>query len=100
MRAAAALGIAAVHECGGPGTSSEDDFCALLALPAAEPLPEVYGYWGELGAAAKARQDPVRYTEIVRPGAASNRSMGCPNRAGGATMASAGPPQGAPMAVA
>src|SRR5439155_18507484 len=56
LRAAAALGIAAVHECGGPGTSSEDDFCALLALPAAGGVPEVYGYWGELGAAAKARE--------------------------------------------
>jgi len=56
LRRAAANGIAAVHECGGPGTSSEQDFTALLALPAAEPLPEVYGYWGELGAAAKARE--------------------------------------------
>jgi predicted amidohydrolase YtcJ len=51
---AASLGIAAVHECGGPGTSSEDDFTAVLAL-GGRGLPEVYGYWGELGAAAKAR---------------------------------------------
>ena len=29
---AASLGIAAVHECGGPGTSGEDDFTGLLAL--------------------------------------------------------------------
>jgi predicted amidohydrolase YtcJ len=50
---AASLGIAAVHECGGPGTSSEDDFTAVLALGGAG-LPEVYGYWGELGAAKKA----------------------------------------------
>ena len=56
LRLAAAHGIAAVHECGGPGTSSEHDFMALLALPGTEPLPEVYGYWGELGAAAKARE--------------------------------------------
>jgi hypothetical protein len=53
---AAALGIAAVHECGGPGTSDEDDFTALLALGAAGGVPQVYGYWGELGAAAKARE--------------------------------------------
>jgi len=53
---AAALGIAAVHECGGPGTSSEDDFTGLLSLAAGGGLPRVYGYWGELGAAAKARE--------------------------------------------
>lgn len=52
---AASLGIAAVHECGGPGTSSEDDFTAVLAL-GGQGLPEVYGYWGELGAAVKARE--------------------------------------------
>lgn len=56
LRKAASLGIAAVHECGGPGTSSEDDFAMLLGLPASEPVPAVYGYWGELGAAAKARE--------------------------------------------
>jgi predicted amidohydrolase YtcJ len=52
---AASLGIAAVHECGGPGTSSEADFQAVLALSGAG-LPEVYGYWGELGAVAKAKE--------------------------------------------
>jgi predicted amidohydrolase YtcJ len=53
---AASLGIAAVHECGGPATSSEADFTALLALAGAgNGLPEVYGYWGELMAAAKAK---------------------------------------------
>jgi predicted amidohydrolase YtcJ len=56
LRHAAALGIAAVHECGGPGTSDEGHFTELLALPAGGGLPEVYGYWGELGAAAKARE--------------------------------------------
>jgi predicted amidohydrolase YtcJ len=50
---AAALGIAAVHECGGPRISSEDDFVALLRLSGG---PEVYGYWGELGAVDKARE--------------------------------------------
>jgi predicted amidohydrolase YtcJ len=53
---AAALGIAAVHECGGPGTSSEVDFQAVLELGRSGELPEVYGYWGELGAAVKARE--------------------------------------------
>jgi predicted amidohydrolase YtcJ len=56
LRHAASLGIAAVHECGGPGTSSEDDFTGLLALPGSEPVPAVFGYWGELGAAAKAKE--------------------------------------------
>ncbi|MCW2668879.1 MAG: hypothetical protein JWO27_776 [Frankiales bacterium] len=49
---AAALGIACVHECGGPDISGEDDFTALLAL---EHTVERIGYWGELGAVDKAR---------------------------------------------
>jgi predicted amidohydrolase YtcJ len=55
LRIAASLGIAAVHECGGPGTSTEDDFMALLAL-SGKGLPEVYGFWGELMGAARARE--------------------------------------------
>jgi predicted amidohydrolase YtcJ len=53
---AAALGIGALHECGGPEIAGEDDFTGLLALAATEPGPEVYGYWGELMAAAKAKE--------------------------------------------
>lgn len=56
LRRAASLGIAAVHECGGPAISSEEDFCQLLKLATEGGVPEVYGYWGELGAAAKARE--------------------------------------------
>ncbi len=57
LRAAAALGIASIHECGGPITSSEADFTDLLALcGATNGLPEVYGYWGELMGAAKAKE--------------------------------------------
>jgi hypothetical protein len=52
---AAELGVAAVHECGGPQIAGEDDFTGLLRLAAAEPGPLVFGYWGELLAAAKAR---------------------------------------------
>ncbi|BBH70405.1 amidohydrolase [Actinoplanes sp. OR16] len=54
LRRAASLGIAAVHECGGPGTSSEADFASVLAL-SGHGLPRVYGYWGELGGAERAR---------------------------------------------
>lgn len=57
LRRAASLGIAAVHECGGPGTSDENDFTGLLANSGAgHGLPEVYGYWGELFGAAKAKE--------------------------------------------
>jgi predicted amidohydrolase YtcJ len=56
LRHAARTGVAAVHECGGPQISSEADFTALLKLGGTDRLPEVYGYWGELGAAAKARE--------------------------------------------
>jgi predicted amidohydrolase YtcJ len=52
---AAALGIAAVHECGGRGTSDDRDFASVLSL-SGDRLPEVYGYWGELMAAGKARE--------------------------------------------
>lgn len=52
---AASLGIAAVHECGGPGISDEEDFTGLLAISGAG-VPEVYGYWGELLGAARARE--------------------------------------------
>ncbi|MCU1603099.1 MAG: amidohydrolase, partial [Frankiales bacterium] len=49
---AAALGIACVHECGGPDISGESDFTALLATVHAV---ERIGYWGELLAVEKAR---------------------------------------------
>lgn len=53
---AAALGIACLHECGGPVTSSADDLAGLLALAAEPGRPEVIGYWGELGGAATAQE--------------------------------------------
>jgi predicted amidohydrolase YtcJ len=60
LRHAASLGIAAVVECGTPTPGSslgEDDFTGLLALAdSGEPLPRVFGYWGELNGAAKARE--------------------------------------------
>lgn len=49
---AAALGIACVHECGGPEIAGEADFLDLLALD--HPVERV-GYWGELGAVERAR---------------------------------------------
>ncbi|GIF16040.1 amidohydrolase [Actinoplanes teichomyceticus] len=52
---AASMGIAAVHECGGPGTSSEADFQSVLRL-SGQGLPQVFGFWGELGGAERARQ--------------------------------------------
>ncbi|HEY8451379.1 MAG: amidohydrolase family protein [Micromonosporaceae bacterium] len=55
LRLAASRGVAAVHECGGPQISSEEDFTSALAL-SGDGLPEVYGYWGELFGADRARQ--------------------------------------------
>jgi predicted amidohydrolase YtcJ len=55
LRHAASLGVAAVHECGGPEISSEADFTAVLGLSGVG-VPEVYGYWGELGGARRARE--------------------------------------------
>jgi hypothetical protein len=62
LRHAAELGIGALHECGGPQISGEDDFTGLLALAAAEPGPYVFGYWGEL-------TDPVKALELGAVGA-------------------------------
>jgi predicted amidohydrolase YtcJ len=55
LRRAASMGIAAVHECAGPGTSSEADFASVLSL-SGQGLPQVFGYWGELGGAERARE--------------------------------------------
>ncbi len=54
LRHAASLGIASVHECGGPGTSGEADFVAALAH--GDGYPQVFGLWGEPNGAAKAKQ--------------------------------------------
>jgi predicted amidohydrolase YtcJ len=59
---AAELGIGALHECGGPQISGEDDFTGLLRLAAAEPGPYVFGYWGEL-------TDPLKALELGGVGA-------------------------------
>ncbi len=46
---AAAAGIVAVHEMGGPA-SGVDDLTSLLDLAAVEPGPLVVGYWGQAAA--------------------------------------------------
>jgi len=56
LRRAAELGIGSVHECAGPDISSPQDLTALLALAAEGDGPEVFGYWGELGAVDTARR--------------------------------------------
>jgi predicted amidohydrolase YtcJ len=53
---AVTLGIGSLHECAGPDISSEADLTALLTLAAQTPGPEVFGYWGELGAVDTARR--------------------------------------------
>jgi predicted amidohydrolase YtcJ len=57
LRHAASLGIVAIHECAGPVVSGEADLTGLLAVGGAgNGLPEVYGYWGELMGAARAKE--------------------------------------------
>jgi len=48
LQRAVELGIASLHEMGGPTISSPDDLQSLLALSKAPGMPEVVGYWGEL----------------------------------------------------
>ncbi|GGM78712.1 amidohydrolase [Longimycelium tulufanense] len=55
LRRAAAHGVACVHECAGPEISGAEDLAALLALARAGDLPEVVGYWGEIGGWETAR---------------------------------------------
>ena len=50
---AADLGIACVHECGGPQIAGEQDLLDLLAL---DHVVERVAYWGELGGVARARE--------------------------------------------
>ncbi|MBK1783101.1 amidohydrolase [Prauserella cavernicola] len=51
LHAAAAAGIASVHECAGPDISGEADLLALLGVAAEPGMPQVVAYWGELGGA-------------------------------------------------
>jgi predicted amidohydrolase YtcJ len=46
LSAAARQGIGAVHEIGAPHLSLPDDFAVIGGL---EAMPQVFGYWGELG---------------------------------------------------
>jgi predicted amidohydrolase YtcJ len=55
LQQAAARGVACVHECAGPDISGADDLVELLALSEQGGVPEVVGYWGELGAVERAR---------------------------------------------
>lgn len=56
LKRAAELGIGSLHECAGPQISSEQDLTELLALAQELGGPEVYGYWGELGAVDTAKR--------------------------------------------
>lgn len=60
LRDAAAKGIASVHECGGPDISGAEDLADLIGLSERGDVPEVVGYWGELGALRTARELGVR----------------------------------------
>ena len=47
LEAAAARGIATVHECGGPLLTSAGDFADVLELGRRPDLPRTIGYWAE-----------------------------------------------------
>lgn len=53
---AAALGVAALHECAGPDISGADDLARLLALADGAAGPAVFGYWGQYGGVSEARE--------------------------------------------
>ncbi|MFJ3711735.1 MULTISPECIES: amidohydrolase [unclassified Streptomyces] len=68
-RRAASLGIGALHECGGPDISDEEDFTGLLRLAEQEQGPRVFGYWADRVADAK---DARRIRELGAIGAAGD----------------------------
>jgi len=47
LRRAAAEGIVAVHECGGPLLTSAEDFADVLEMGGRPDLPATVGYWAE-----------------------------------------------------
>ncbi len=47
LRGAAAAGVVAVHECGGPLLTSADDFADVLEAGRRADLPATVGYWAE-----------------------------------------------------
>lgn len=53
LGAAASAGIAEVHECSAPHVATEQDLRELLELIAAQPLPRIIPYWGELATSAE-----------------------------------------------
>ncbi|MEY3734127.1 MAG: hypothetical protein RL347_1486 [Actinomycetota bacterium] len=55
LSAAAARGIASVHENAGPTISGPDDLTDALVLGSLSDMPEVIGYWGRLDHAEEAR---------------------------------------------
>lgn len=55
LAAAAAAGIGSVHEMAGPGVSSAADLRSALAARD-HPAVEVFGFWGQLGAAQTAAE--------------------------------------------
>jgi len=59
LRAAAAQGIAVVHECGGPLLTSAGDFADVLELGRHPDLPRTVGYWAE------AVTDPEHATALL-----------------------------------
>ena len=59
LDAAAAHGIAAVHECGGPDIGGREDWDAVLAL---EHGVQITGYWGEAVDSAAAARDLMAST--------------------------------------
>ncbi|CAM3815878.1 amidohydrolase [Kibdelosporangium persicum] len=60
LQHAGSRGVAAVHECAGPEISGKQDLAEVLDLGRSESLPDVVGYWGEIGAVEVARELGVR----------------------------------------
>lgn len=46
---AAAAGVAALHEAGGPDINGADDLVALMELARTTPGPDLVAYWGQAG---------------------------------------------------
>lgn len=60
LRSAAARGVGQVHEMAAPHIGGADDLAMLLEWTAGADVPEVVGYWGELGGTDTARRIGAR----------------------------------------
>ncbi|MGI8870006.1 MAG: amidohydrolase [Mycobacteriales bacterium] len=78
---AASVGVAALHEMGGPQIGGLDDLTGLVALDRDEAGPRIFGYWGA----------PEGVADAARLGVGAGGDLSCDGALGSHTAALAAP---------